>query len=77
MTTLGLIRSALQDAICWEQSRFDAGIDGPNKLKEYETLLNELGHITREKAFARELKVRGATLVNAFDLTPFNGKPHA
>lgn len=71
VTTLSLIRSALQDAIQWEESRIDAGMRGPFRNKKYEKLLNELGHITREQAFARKLKADGSQLINAFDIQEF------
>lgn len=70
-TTLKLIRSALQDAINWEESRIDAGMHGPFMNKKYEKLLNELGHVTREQAFARKLKSDGAKLVDAFNIQEF------
>lgn len=49
----------------------DAGMKGPFKDKEYEKLLNDLGRITREKAFARKLKLEGAKEVSVFDIKSF------
>lgn len=67
MTVLVTVKKALQDAIEWQASLLDASTYACAKnprlaklriekdIKEFESLLNVLGHVTREKAFARWL----------------------